>query len=62
MHRWSASLAFIALVATAIAAPDRATSQDAPARTPIPVFDVDPGWPKPLPNNWTFGQFAGVHV
>ena len=62
MHRWSASLAFIALVVTAIAAPDRATSQDAPARTPIPVFDVDPGWPKPLQNNWTFGQFAGVHV
>ena len=61
-HRWSAGLAFILLVAIAIAVPHGAAGQTAPARIPVPVFDVDPSWPKPLPNNWTFGQFAGVHV
>jgi DNA-binding beta-propeller fold protein YncE len=27
-----------------------------------PMFQVDPFWPKPLPNNWLLGQVAGVHV
>ena len=25
-------------------------------------FEVDPFWPKPLPNNWILGQVAGVAV
>ena len=28
----------------------------------VPVFEVDPSWPKGLPNNWTFGEFSGVTV
>lgn len=28
----------------------------------LPVFQVDPYWPKPLPNSWTFGEFSGVAV
>src|SRR5271169_1936352 len=27
-----------------------------------PTFQVDPFWPKPLPNNWILGQVAGVAV
>ena len=27
-----------------------------------PKFQVDPAWPKPLPNNWLIGQAAGVAV
>ena len=27
-----------------------------------PGFEVDPHWPKALPNNWIFGQVAGVAV
>jgi DNA-binding beta-propeller fold protein YncE len=27
-----------------------------------PQFQVDPWWPKPLPNNWLIGQAAGVAV
>ncbi len=27
-----------------------------------PKFQVDPWWPKPLPNNWLMGQAAGVAV
>ena len=27
-----------------------------------PNFVVDPGWPKPLPNNWTIGDIGGLFV
>ncbi len=27
-----------------------------------PRFEVDPLWPKPLPNHWIFGQTIGVSV
>ena len=33
----------------------------APAAEP-PRFQVDPSWPKPLPNDWILGQAAGVAV
>src|SRR5437016_6525625 len=26
----------------------------------LPRFQVDPFWPKPLPNNWILGQVAGI--
>lgn len=28
----------------------------------VPAFEVDPFWPKPLPDNWIIGQVAGVAV
>ena len=28
----------------------------------FPRFQVDAGWPKPLPNDWIMGQAAGVAV
>src|SRR5687768_4798622 len=28
----------------------------------VPKFEVDPFWPKPLPNNWAIGQVSGVAV
>ncbi|MGH7471858.1 MAG: hypothetical protein ACRENP_28235, partial [Longimicrobiales bacterium] len=27
-----------------------------------PMFEVDPLWPKPLPNNWVLGMTIGVGV
>ena len=27
-----------------------------------PSFVVDPGWPKPLPNNWIIGDIGGLYV
>ncbi|WP_198372645.1 NHL repeat-containing protein [Roseomonas rosulenta] len=36
-----------------------AIAQPAPAP---PQYQVDPFWPKPLPNNWRIGQAAGVAV
>ena len=26
----------------------------------VPVFEVDPLWPKPLPNHWILGMTIGV--
>lgn len=40
----------------ALAFATAATAQEAPK------FQVDPSWPKPLPNNWLMGQAAGVAV
>src|SRR5262245_25075299 len=39
----------------------RAASQ-APARVSPPTFQVDPFWPKPLPNHWILGSVTGVAV
>jgi hypothetical protein len=43
-----------------------AETQSAPAAAPsgpvAPRFDVDPFWPKPLPNHWILGSTIGVSV
>src|SRR4029453_3676147 len=28
----------------------------------VPKFEVDPFWPKPMPNNWVFGQTIGLGI
>ncbi|SVB43855.1 uncharacterized protein METZ01_LOCUS196709, partial [marine metagenome] len=28
----------------------------------VPEYQVDPFWPKPLPNNWILGQVGGIAV
>src|SRR5579862_9405705 len=38
----------------------RATVQAASVQAPI--FEVDPFWPKPLPNKWILGQVIGISV
>ncbi len=32
------------------------------AADPVPQFEPDPSWPKPLPNNWMLGQVSGIFV
>ena len=49
-----ASYAAAALMTVSTVMPD--------APTKPPQFDVDPAWPKPLPNRWLMGQAAGVAV
>ncbi len=49
-----ASAAAAALMTVNTVAPD------APAKPP--QFEVDPAWPKPLPNRWLMGQASGVAV
>jgi DNA-binding beta-propeller fold protein YncE len=51
MKRTLAGLAFVIALAAA-----------AHTQTAVPRFDVDPAWPKPLPNNWIVGEVAGIAV
>jgi hypothetical protein len=39
----------------------KAIAASAPGRT-APKFEVDPMWPKPLPNHWVMGNVIGVSV
>src|SRR6266852_1303332 len=32
------------------------------AAVQAPIFEVDPMWPKPLPNHWLLGMTIGVSV
>jgi hypothetical protein len=59
-----AGAAFIALlVALGIGQAVLQNQADAQARTvQAPMFEVDPLWPKPLPNHWLLGMTIGVHV
>ena len=50
----------IASLAFAIAAAIAATGAYAENPRAVPAFQVDPFWPKPLPNNWILGQVAGL--
>ncbi len=50
----------IVVVLLAVAVAGSAGRAQQPAG--VPVFEVDPSWPKALPNNWTFGEFSGVAV
>ena len=34
----------------------------APGDASAPSFVVDPGWPKPLPNNWRISQVGGIAI
>jgi DNA-binding beta-propeller fold protein YncE len=48
--------------ASLIAAAAILSSNSALAQNPttVPQFQVDPFWPKPLPNNWVLGQVSGI--
>jgi len=53
----------LAAGATFLAWATTVMGQGAPAApAPVPKFEVDPFWPKPLPNNWTLGQVGGIAV
>jgi DNA-binding beta-propeller fold protein YncE len=55
---------FLALIVTLGAGRlilERRTGLEA-ATTTAPRFEVDPMWPKPLPNHWILGQTIGVSV
>jgi hypothetical protein len=53
--------ALIALGAAAAVLQTSANAQAA-AATQAPSFEVDPFWPKPLPNHWLLGSTIGVAV
>ncbi len=53
----------VAIVGLVVA--ERALEQTAAAQAKsgqVPIFEVDPFWPKTMPNNWVFGQTIGLGV
>jgi hypothetical protein len=67
VRRVSVVLGISAVAAILLAAPRprvlSATSQPASkSTTAAPSFQVDPYWPKPLPNDWLVGNVVGVAV
>jgi hypothetical protein len=50
------------LVAAQLALQGAASAQAKQAAVQAPTFQVDPMWPKPLPNNWVFGNIIGISV
>jgi DNA-binding beta-propeller fold protein YncE len=52
----------VLLVGLGVAYVQLERTADAQARVQAPRFEVDPFWPRPLPNNWILGQTIGVHV
>ena len=55
-----AVLAGLGLAASAL--DHRAAVHAAAGGVQAPRFEVDPLWPKPLPNKWILGQTIGVSV
>src|SRR4051812_21290871 len=49
-------------LAAILAASLVALSAQKPAQVMAPSFEVDPYWPKPLPNHWVTGSTIGVSV
>jgi hypothetical protein len=39
-----------------------AATQDRSAAAQAPMFEVDPLWPKPLPNHWVLGSIGGIGI
>ncbi|HSL22747.1 MAG TPA: hypothetical protein VK886_14540 [Vicinamibacterales bacterium] len=57
--------AILLVVVLALAAAERALARRAafqPQAVQAPRFEVDPFWPKPLPNHWLLGSAIGVSV
>jgi DNA-binding beta-propeller fold protein YncE len=57
----AAFLALIAALGIGSRIMERKAAVEA-ATIQVPMFEVDPMWPKPLPNHWVIGQTIGVSV
>jgi DNA-binding beta-propeller fold protein YncE len=54
--------AVVAALGTAQSMFEREAAAQARGAVQAPVFEVDPFWPKPLPNHWLLGSTIGVSV
>ncbi len=57
-----ASVTLLALAAPLAAQVAAQTPAQTPAPVTAPTYQVDPFWPKTLPNNWRIGQASGIAV
>jgi DNA-binding beta-propeller fold protein YncE len=55
-------LALVSALGLGSRALEKKAAAAAPAAATAPRFEVDPFWPKPLPNHWILGQTIGVSV
>ncbi|MXY17998.1 MAG: hypothetical protein F4Y57_13655, partial [Acidobacteria bacterium] len=55
-------LALVAALGFGQAALEREAAAQADGLVWGPIFEVDPLWPNPLPNNWVIGAAIGVSV
>jgi hypothetical protein len=55
-------LAVIAVLAVAQWALQTASSAQSRPTVQAPMYQVDPMWPKPLPNNWVLGSVVGLSI
>jgi len=55
-------VALVAALGLGTTACDRSANADAIRAGEAPMFEVDPFWPKPLPNHWVLGSAVGVGV
>ena len=55
-------VASITALAYASEALDDLSAQNVGTEGMAPLFEVDPFWPKPLPNHWILGSAVGVVV
>src|SRR5450756_1220168 len=57
-----AFLIVLAALTIAQRAAERAAAAQSNTAVQAPRFEVDPMWPKPLPNHWVMGNVIGVGV
>jgi hypothetical protein len=55
-------VALMIVLAMGSACMDERASEAIAAGGTVPIFEVDPLWPKPLPNHWILGSTIGVSV
>jgi hypothetical protein len=41
---------------------EQSAEAQAKSATQVPIFEVDPFWPKAMPNHWVFGQTIGLGI
>src|SRR5215813_4823188 len=61
-HAGVALVAALAVLGAAYAFLQKAARAEAATAVSAPSFEVDPFWPKPLPNHWILGMSIGVSV
>src|SRR6266508_3375054 len=63
-HAVIGSLLVAVIAALGVGQQMLARAADAQSKTAVqaPRFEVDPMWPKPVPNHWVFGNIIGVGV
>lgn len=62
VSRLALGAVFVAVAGILALVANRVEEASASNGVEVPLFDVDPFWPKPLPNHWLMGSVIGVGV